>query len=195
MGLPATAEMLNAAHKVFLMFFSFLKQLSRISFAMADVIRLLTKWWCANNAVAVWCAYTYTRLGELLDCQTIMVMDYWASRLLDYKSYIGHGCYHLLLQAVCEALQDVVDIWTSKYWDVPLTKDFLIGLFWTTFRLAMAHVEGFPPSGDGPTTSMPLLDWASCYQASMLLDWQTNLVKDLQFVELYRTMKSLKWLL
>ena len=28
-------------------------------------------------------------LGELLDCQTIMVMDYWASTLLDYKSYIG----------------------------------------------------------------------------------------------------------
>ena len=81
----------------------------------------------ANNVAAVGCAYAYAGLGELLDCQTIMVMDYWASRLLDYKSYIGHGCY--LLQAVCEALQDVVDIWTSKYWDVPLTKDFLIGLF------------------------------------------------------------------
>ena len=25
----------------------------------------------------------------MLDCQTIMVMDYWASTLLDYKSYIG----------------------------------------------------------------------------------------------------------
>ena len=37
----------------------------------------------------MWCAYAYAGLGELLDCQTIMVMDYWASTLLDYKSYIG----------------------------------------------------------------------------------------------------------
>ena len=146
LGLPATAEMLNAAHKVFLMVF-FLKQLPRISFAVANVIRLFTKWWCANNAAAVWCAYAYAGLGELLDCQTIMVMDYWASMLLDYKSYIGHGCYHLPHQAVCEALQDVVDIWTSKCWDLPLTKDFLIGLFWTTFRLAMAGVKGLPTFG------------------------------------------------
>ena len=30
----------------------------------------------ANNVAAVGCAYAYAGLGELLDCQTIMVMDY-----------------------------------------------------------------------------------------------------------------------
>ena len=58
-----------------------------------------------------------------------------------------HGCYHLPHQAVCEAVHDVVDIWTSKCWDLPLTKDFLIGLFWITFRLAMADVKGLPTFG------------------------------------------------
>ena len=51
-----------------------------------------------------------TAFGHGLDCQTIMVMDFWASMLLDYKSYIGHRCYHLPHQAVCEVLQGVVDI-------------------------------------------------------------------------------------
>ena len=51
-----------------------------------------------------------TAYGHELDCQTIMVCAYWASMLLDYKSYIGHGCYYLPHQAVCEALQDVVNI-------------------------------------------------------------------------------------
>ena len=63
-----------------------------------------------------------------------MVMDYWASMLLDYKSYIGHGCYHLPHQAVCEALQEVGLLWI---WS---SVSFLLGVSMKDLGHILAYV-------------------------------------------------------
>ena len=121
-----------------------------------------------------------------LDLQWKTIVDGWYALPHSIRSWVRLPD-HLPHRAVCEVLQGVVVIWTSKCWGLPLTKDFLEGLFWRAFQLAMANVKGFPPSGEVPT-SVPVVDWVKLLSGQYVAGL-TDQSGMLQFVELYRTRK------